>query len=110
MGGEAIATPEVLYSMANPRTLPARNGGMARHGTTKEIAESMKKTDIGGSFLGSIVAGLLIGLLLDWWLGTEPWFVIGLALLGSYSGFMRVWHYAKVQGELEDEERRARGR
>jgi ATP synthase protein I len=49
----------------------------------------------GGSFLGSVLSGTLIGVLLDRWLGTDPWFVIAGITLGSYTGFMRVWDYSK---------------
>jgi ATP synthase protein I len=50
-----------------------------------------------GSFLESILAGALLGYLLDWWLGTEPWLVIIGIVLGSYSGFMRIWAMLKEQ-------------
>jgi F0F1-type ATP synthase assembly protein I len=33
--------------------------------------------------------------LTDRWLGTDPWFVVAGILLGSYTGFLRVWHYSK---------------
>lgn len=64
----------------------------------------------GGSFFGSLISGVLLGYVADRLLGTSPWLVIAGVLLGAYSGFMRVWRYAKVQGEREDEERRQRGR
>jgi F0F1-type ATP synthase assembly protein I len=51
-----------------------------------------------GSFLGSILSGMLLGYLGDRWLGTRPWLIIAGFLLGSYSGFMRLWHYSKSQG------------
>lgn len=53
----------------------------------------------GGSLLGSVLAGMILGLLGDWWLGTDPWLVVIGILLGSYSGFMRLWHYSKVLEE-----------
>lgn len=49
----------------------------------------------GGSFFSSIIAGTLLGYFLDMWLGTDPWLVIIGIVAGSYSGFMRVWHYSK---------------
>jgi F0F1-type ATP synthase assembly protein I len=48
-----------------------------------------------GSLIGSVLAGWLLGYLFDLWLGTEPWGVVVGILLGSYSGFMRMWHYSK---------------
>lgn len=49
----------------------------------------------GSSLFGSVVAGALLGFFADRWLGTEPWLVILGILLGSYSGFLRVWHYSQ---------------
>lgn len=51
----------------------------------------------GGSFFGSVLAGTLLGLLLDWWWGTSPIVVIIGVLLGSYAGFARLWHEIKSQ-------------
>jgi F0F1-type ATP synthase assembly protein I len=53
----------------------------------------------GGSFLGSILAGTLLGFLADEWLGTEPWLIVLGILLGAYSGFMRIWVYSKKMEE-----------
>jgi ATP synthase protein I len=49
----------------------------------------------GGSFVGSILSGMLLGLLADRWLGTKPWLVVIGILVGSYAGFMRMWQYSK---------------
>ncbi len=51
----------------------------------------------GGSFFSSIIAGTLIGYLLDLWLGTDPWFVVIGVVLGSYSGFLKIWAMLKKQ-------------
>lgn len=56
----------------------------------------------GGSFVSSILAGTLLGYLLDMWLGTEPWLVISGIVLGSYAGFVKMWDYMK---KLDDEPR-----
>ncbi len=51
--------------------------------------------NVGGSFFGSIISGTLLGYFADRWLGTEPWLVTLGIVVGSYSGFLRIWHYAK---------------
>ena len=48
-----------------------------------------------GSFFGSIVSGMLLGLLADHWLGTEPWLVVIGSIVGIYSGFLNIWRYSK---------------
>lgn len=64
---------------------------------------------VGGSFFGSILSGSLLGLLADKWLGTEPWLVITGIAIGAYSGFLRLWHYAKREQDRHEQQRR-RGR
>lgn len=81
---------------------------MAKERTSQQIATATAGWNVGGSFFGSVVAGLLLGLLVDNWLKTEPWAVIIGVTLGMYSGFMRLWHYAKVQGEKDERARRER--
>lgn len=67
-----------------------------RHNAHRDVTSAFSQGWIGGgSFLGSVLSGTLLGVLLDRWLGTDPWFVVTGIVLGSYSGFMRVWHYSK---------------
>lgn len=67
-----------------------------RHSAHRDVTSAFSEGWIGGgSFLGSVLSGTLLGLLLDRWLGTDPWFVVVGIVVGSYSGFMRVWHYSK---------------
>ena len=54
-----------------------------------------------GSFLNSILAGALLGYLLDLWWGTAPWLVVTGIVLGSYSGFLRIWALIKEQDGVE---------
>ena len=54
---------------------------------------------VGGSFFASILSGFLLGFFADKWLGTEPWLVILGILIGAYSGFLRLWHFAKQEEE-----------
>ena len=53
----------------------------------------------GGALLNSVLAGTLLGYLLDRWLGTDPWLVVTGIVLGSYSGFLRLWNYIKETNE-----------
>ena len=39
------------------------------------------------SLFGAVVAGLLLGWLLDRWLGTKPWLLVAGVTLGSIAGF-----------------------
>lgn len=73
---------------------------MKNDSTHKQVATALNEGWLeGGSFFGSVIAGALIGYLLDLWLGTDPWLVITGIVLGSYSGFVRVWRYMKKMDE-----------
>lgn len=57
-------------------------------------------------FISSIIAGLLLGLLLDWWLGTRPVFIIVFIIGGFISGFYKLWQHSAVLEEQAEERRR----
>jgi F0F1-type ATP synthase assembly protein I len=56
----------------------------------------------GSAFLGSILSGALLGYLADLWLGTDPWLVSIGIVVGSYSGFVRMWHLSKCMEETPE--------
>ena len=57
-------------------------------------------------FISSVVAGLLIGIGLDWWLDTRPVFVIIGIVLGFVAGFFKLWAASAVLEEQAKERRR----
>jgi F0F1-type ATP synthase assembly protein I len=57
-----------------------------------------------GDLFSSIAAGLLIGLGLDYWLGTSPIFVVILIVVASYAGFRKM--YAESE-QIEEQAREA---
>lgn len=67
---------------------------------------------IGVDLVAALVVGVGIGVLLDYWLGTKPWFLILFFVLGSAAGILNVFRamsgygYAagyKKPGGAEDE-------
>ncbi|HEX6145284.1 MAG TPA: AtpZ/AtpI family protein [Acidimicrobiia bacterium] len=74
---------------------------MREESVTKQVGAAVSEGWMeGGSFFGSILSGTLLGLGLDWWLGTSPWLVITGILLGSYSAFSRTWASLKAQPDM----------
>ncbi len=74
--------------------------------TTKQVHSAVNDGWMhGGSFVSSIIAGTLIGYFLDMWLGTDPWLVISGVLLGSYSGFVKMWQYMRKLDERPPRDR-----
>lgn len=56
--------------------------------------------------ISSVIAGLLIGLALDWWLGTRPIFIVVGTIAGFGSGFYKLWRHSAVLEELAKERKR----
>jgi ATP synthase protein I len=56
-----------------------------------EKQETNRKTGIAYAaalaLFGAVVSGLLLGWLLDRWLGTKPWLLVAGVTLGSIAGF-----------------------
>jgi hypothetical protein len=68
--------------------------------------------DLGGGspafdFFSSVVAGLLLGLGIDWLAGTSPWFTVAGIVAGFVSGFTKLWVASRVLVD-QAEERRVR--
>ena len=76
---------------------------MKNESTTRQVSVALSAGWIeGGSFLGSVLAGTLLGYVADRLLGTDPWFIVIGAVLVFYSGFMTLWNYSK---RMEDDPR-----
>jgi len=46
---------------------------------------------IGTELVAGLAVGVAIGLGLDWWLGTKPWFMIVFFFLGAAAGIVNVY-------------------
>jgi len=53
--------------------------------------------------VAALIVGVGIGLLLDRWLGTTPWFLIVFFLLGAAAGILNVYRAASGMGLAEAE-------
>jgi len=58
-------------------------------------------------FASSVLAGLLIGIVLDWLIGTRPVFIIVFVVAGFVAGFLKLWRSSAVLEEMAEERRRA---
>ncbi len=50
-----------------------------------------KLFNVGVELVGGVLAGVGVGLLLDWIFGTSPWGLICLFIFGSIAGMMNVY-------------------
>ena len=66
------------------------------------LTAAARDLDPGGQafdFFSSAVAGLLLGLGIDWLAGTSPWFTIVGVVAGFVSGFTKLWVASRVLEE-----------
>ena len=73
---------------------------------TSKYASIAGSTSPGVDFISSVIAGMLIGLLIDWLAGTSPVFVIIGVIAGFVSGFFKLW--ATSRSLQEEGEKRGR--
>lgn len=53
---------------------------------------------LGVDFVAGVVVGVIIGLLLDWWMGSSPAMLIAFFLLGAAAGTFNAFRTASGQG------------
>lgn len=53
---------------------------------------------IGVEMVSALAVGVGIGLLLDWWLGTGPWFLVVFFILGAGAAILNVYRAAMGYG------------
>ena len=53
---------------------------------------------IGTEMLVSVAVGGAIGFLIDTWLETKPWFLVGFVLLGNAAGLWNVFRVTSNKG------------
>ena len=54
-------------------------------------------------FVGTVLAGAVVGGLIDHWFGTEPWGILILLILGVIGGFVRLVASLRRLDRLDDE-------
>ena len=76
-------------------TAEGETGKQDRRGVQSGLGTALR---IGIDLVAALAVGVGIGLLLDYWLGTKPWFLILFFLLGSAAGFLNVYRLASGYG------------
>lgn len=64
--------------------------GRTAYSTRKGASEAMK---LSSEFLSAIIAGAIIGYLIDRFAGTTPWAMIAMVLLGFVAGVLNVLRF-----------------
>ena len=67
------------------------SGATAGSGVRQGLGFAMR---IGVELVSALIVGVLIGLALDYWLGTNPWCLLVFFVLGSIAGIFNVYRTA----------------
>ncbi|MEY3588801.1 MAG: putative F0F1-ATPase subunit Ca2+/Mg2+ transporter [Actinomycetota bacterium] len=59
----------------------------------------------GAELAGGVLVFFLIGFGLDMWLGTTPWFMIGLVIFGVVGQFVKMYYEYSARMEMLERER-----
>ncbi len=89
--------PDVLRK--GPHTPPPESRARQTAGQNDSTAIIMKVSAIGTNFVLSVAAAGLLGWLLDLWLKTKPWCVLGGLIAGLIVGFFRFIREATAAGK-----------
>jgi ATP synthase protein I len=57
---------------------------------TRDMSGLSRALRIGSEFIAAILVGAAIGFLLDLWLGTQPWIMLVMVLVGFAAGIVNV--------------------
>jgi ATP synthase protein I len=57
---------------------------------------------VGAELLSGVLVGAGIGYFLDKTLGTKPWFLVSLLLIGACAGFLNVYRFIKKEEEKKE--------
>jgi ATP synthase protein I len=87
--------PESLTSDLAARIARAQAGGRVENegtqrGAAKDFTGMSRALRLGSEFIAAIVVGAGAGFLLDQWLGTSPWLMLALLMIGFAAGVLNV--------------------
>ncbi|MFL5348621.1 MAG: AtpZ/AtpI family protein [Hyalangium sp.] len=60
--------------------------------TARQMQAAMPYISAVWKMVGGTIVGVIGGLLLDRWLGTKPWMLVGLSVAGTVVGFYGFLH------------------
>ncbi len=76
---------------------PREQGGEGQEGSelgpsARQMRAAMPYISAVWKMVGGTAVGVIGGLLLDRWLGTKPWMLVGLSVVGTVVGFYGFLH------------------
>lgn len=89
-GKPASVTTDLAARIARAQGERKVGADAERASATKDMSGMSRGLRLGSEFIAAILVGAGIGYLLDLWLGTSPWIMLVMLLVGFAAGVMNV--------------------
>lgn len=76
------------------KTSPSKGDGVTEDAKAMSVG-----VRAGTELVGATLGGGLVGYGIDQWLGTKPWGLIILLILGIFAGFLNIWKLTQNQSK-----------
>ncbi|WP_232628167.1 AtpZ/AtpI family protein [Methylobacterium sp. Leaf118] len=86
-----------------PKAAPADAARKATPGATSSLGQAMR---LSTEFIAGVIAGGILGYITDHLLGTKPWGMIVLLMLGFVTGIYNVMRVSGFSGHKAEKDRR----
>lgn len=90
-GSKPVVFPGVVEAMAEKEPRKDQDGSELSE-TAREMRAAEPYISAVWKMVGGTVVGVLAGYFLDRWLGTSPWLLLGLSVVGISVGFYGFLH------------------
>jgi ATP synthase protein I len=103
--GDLSARLRRLETQLEGRRPKAAPGGPARNGAPGGSAPLGQAMRLSTEFIAGVIAGGILGYLFDHLLGTKPWGMIVLLMLGFVTGIYNVMRVSGFSGQKAEKDR-----
>ena len=89
-GKPGSLTSDLAARIERARGAPEARSRAAGQSSTRDMTGLSRGLRLGSEFVAAILVGAGIGFLLDLWLGTSPWILLVMLIVGFAAGVMNI--------------------
>ena len=92
-------TSDLAARIARAQESGRTEAGHSQRGVARDMTGMSRALRLGSEFIAAIVVGAGAGFLLDQWLGTSPWLMLVLLMVGFAAGVLNVTRSAAAMNK-----------